>query len=125
MSFQTTIDDPIIKRVETAGKVRPHVKDKIVDEGGNVEPIGTPGELLVSGYLVQKGLVIRSFSKLSTDLIQLFDLDIGRTRNTPELSSREIQMTMRRYGCIQATRLSWTNKVTCGVRGSGFHRKLL
>ncbi|ETW75925.1 hypothetical protein HETIRDRAFT_436850 [Heterobasidion irregulare TC 32-1] len=55
VSFQTTIDDPIIKRVETVGKVRPHVKAKIIDEGGNVVPIGTPGELLVSGYLVQKG----------------------------------------------------------------------
>ncbi|THH19623.1 hypothetical protein EW146_g1581 [Bondarzewia mesenterica] len=51
----TTIHDPIVKRIETVGKVRPHVKAKIVDEEGNIVPIGTPGELLVSGYLVQKG----------------------------------------------------------------------
>ena len=55
VSFQTTPDDPIMKRVETVGRVRPHVKAKIVDPEGNIVPIETPGELLVSGYLVQKG----------------------------------------------------------------------
>lgn len=47
--------DPLIKRVETVGKVMPHVKAKIIDLNGDVVPIGTPGELLVSGYLLQKG----------------------------------------------------------------------
>ncbi|KAI0315583.1 acyl-CoA synthetase [Amylostereum chailletii] len=55
VSFQTTPTDPIIKRVETVGKARPHVKAKIVNPDGNIVPVGTPGELLVSGYLVQKG----------------------------------------------------------------------
>ncbi|TFY79539.1 hypothetical protein EWM64_g4473 [Hericium alpestre] len=55
VSFQTVPEDPLIKRVETVGRVRPHVKAKVVDEEGNVVPVGTPGELLVSGYLVQKG----------------------------------------------------------------------
>lgn len=45
----------MIKRVETVGKAHPHVKAKIVDKDGNIVPVGTPGELLVSGYLVQKG----------------------------------------------------------------------
>ncbi|KZW01515.1 acetyl-CoA synthetase-like protein [Exidia glandulosa HHB12029] len=55
VSFQTTPDDPLIKRVETVGKVQPHVKAKILDEQGNVVPIGQPGELCVSGYLLHKG----------------------------------------------------------------------
>ncbi|KAA1476602.1 acetyl-CoA synthetase-like protein [Dentipellis sp. KUC8613] len=55
VSFQTVPTDPLLKRVETVGRVRPHVKAKVVDEEGNIVPIGTPGELLVSGYLVQKG----------------------------------------------------------------------
>ncbi|KAL1745248.1 hypothetical protein HDZ31DRAFT_82110 [Schizophyllum fasciatum] len=55
VSFQTQPDDPLLKRVETVGKVRPHVKAKIVDADGNVVPRGTPGQLLVSGYLLQKG----------------------------------------------------------------------
>ncbi|KAI0065254.1 acetyl-CoA synthetase-like protein [Artomyces pyxidatus] len=55
VSFQTTATDPLSKRVETVGKVRPHIKAKIVDGKGDVVPVGAPGELLVSGYLVQKG----------------------------------------------------------------------
>ncbi|KAF8970222.1 hypothetical protein BDZ97DRAFT_1694974 [Flammula alnicola] len=55
VSFQTTPDDPIIKRVETVGKVQPHVKAKIVDPNGNVVDVGKPGEICVAGYLLQKG----------------------------------------------------------------------
>ncbi|KAL1700997.1 hypothetical protein EV121DRAFT_282959 [Schizophyllum commune] len=55
VSFQTVPEDPIIKRVETVGRVQPHVKAKIVDGNGNVVPVGTPGQLLVAGYLLQKG----------------------------------------------------------------------
>ncbi|CAL1708944.1 unnamed protein product [Somion occarium] len=55
VSFQTTPDDPVIKRVETVGKIHPHVSAKVVDIEGNVVPIGKPGELLVSGYSLQKG----------------------------------------------------------------------
>ncbi|KAJ3783271.1 acetyl-CoA synthetase-like protein [Lentinula aff. detonsa] len=55
VSFQTTPSDPIIKRVETVGKVLPHVKAKITDPKGNIVPVGVPGEVCVSGYLVQKG----------------------------------------------------------------------
>ncbi|KAH9077898.1 acetyl-CoA synthetase-like protein [Lactarius deliciosus] len=55
VSFQTTPEDSITQRVETVGRVRPHVSAKIVDPAGNVVPVNTPGELLVSGYLLQKG----------------------------------------------------------------------
>ena len=55
MTFQSTPDDPVLKRVETVGKVLPHVKAKLVDPEGRVVPVGTPGELLVAGYPLQKG----------------------------------------------------------------------
>ena len=55
VSFQTTPEDSITQRVETVGKVRPHVSAKIVGPAGDVVPVNTPGELLVSGYLLQKG----------------------------------------------------------------------
>ncbi|KAF9459754.1 hypothetical protein BDZ94DRAFT_1380660 [Collybia nuda] len=55
VSFQTTPADPIIKRVETVGKVQPHVKAKIIDLEGKVVPAGVPGEICVAGYLLQKG----------------------------------------------------------------------
>lgn len=55
VSFQTTPADPIKNRVETVGKIQPHVKAKIIDENGHIVPVGQPGELCVSGYNVQKG----------------------------------------------------------------------
>ncbi|KAF8189860.1 hypothetical protein K438DRAFT_1832207 [Mycena galopus ATCC 62051] len=55
VSFQTVPADPIIKRVETVGRVQPHVKAKLIDPDGNIVPVGTPGELCVAGYLLQKG----------------------------------------------------------------------
>jgi acyl-CoA synthetase (AMP-forming)/AMP-acid ligase II len=55
VSFQTTPEDPIIKRVETVGKVQPHVKAKIIDSDGNIVKVGRPGEICVAGYLLQKG----------------------------------------------------------------------
>ncbi|KIJ39009.1 hypothetical protein M422DRAFT_210533 [Sphaerobolus stellatus SS14] len=55
VSFQTVPSDPVKKRVETVGRVQPHVKAKVVDLKGDVVPVGTPGELCVAGYLVQKG----------------------------------------------------------------------
>lgn len=55
MSFQTNPDDPVIKRVETVGRPLPHVRAKIVNEQRETVPLGTPGEILVSGYLLQKG----------------------------------------------------------------------
>ena len=57
VSFQTTPADPIIKRIETVGKVQPHVKAKLIDPEGHVVPVGTPGEICVAGYLLQKGCV--------------------------------------------------------------------
>ncbi|KAJ7889720.1 hypothetical protein B0H13DRAFT_1626605 [Mycena leptocephala] len=55
VSFQTIPADPIIKRVETVGRVQPHVKAKLIDPDGNIVPVGTPGEICIAGYLLQKG----------------------------------------------------------------------
>ncbi len=55
VSFQSSIDDPIERRVSTVGRVQPHVEAKIVDAEGRIVPRGTPGELLTRGYLVMLG----------------------------------------------------------------------
>lgn len=68
MSFQTTPADSITQRVETAGKIRPHVMAKVVDPTGNVVPVDTPGGLLVSGYLLHKGFVLQSTRSSLADL---------------------------------------------------------
>jgi fatty-acyl-CoA synthase len=55
VSFQSSIGDPIEKRVSTVGRVHPHVQVKLVNESGEVVPIGESGEILTRGYSVMKG----------------------------------------------------------------------
>jgi fatty-acyl-CoA synthase len=55
VSFQTTPDDPIERRVSTIGRVHPHLEVKIVDAEGRIVPAGTPGELCTRGYSVMLG----------------------------------------------------------------------
>jgi fatty-acyl-CoA synthase len=55
VSFQTSCDDPLERRVSTVGRVHPHVEVKIVDAAGRVVPPGTAGELCTRGYSVMLG----------------------------------------------------------------------
>ena len=55
VSFQSFVDDPIEKRCETVGRVHPHLEVKIIDDEGQIVPVGTQGELCTKGYSVMKG----------------------------------------------------------------------
>lgn len=55
VSFQSSFDDPLDRRVTTVGRVQPHVEAKVVDAEFNTVPVGTPGELWTRGYLVMQG----------------------------------------------------------------------
>lgn len=55
VSFQSSTDDPIGKRVSTVGRVMPHLEIKIVDDEGQIVPVGTKGELCTRGYSVMMG----------------------------------------------------------------------
>ncbi len=56
VSTQTSVDDPLEKRVTTVGRVHPHVEVKVVDpETGRTVPRGEPGELCTRGYSVMTG----------------------------------------------------------------------
>ena len=55
VSFQSSTDDPVEKRVSTVGRVMPHVQVKIIDEEGRTQPIGQQGELCTRGYSVMQG----------------------------------------------------------------------
>ncbi len=52
VSTQTSITDPVVRRVETVGRVLPHTEIKVVNTDGRITPRGTPGELLTRGYCV-------------------------------------------------------------------------
>ena len=52
ISFQTSVDDPVERRVTTVGRALPHTEVKIADEDGRIVPVGQAGELLTRGYCV-------------------------------------------------------------------------
>jgi fatty-acyl-CoA synthase len=55
ISFQSSLDDPLERRVSTVGRVQPHVEVKIVDAQGRIVPAGQSGELCTRGYSVMRG----------------------------------------------------------------------
>ena len=55
VSFQSSTDDPLERRVATVGRVLPHLEVKIVDHDGSVLPVGERGELCTKGYSVMLG----------------------------------------------------------------------
>ena len=55
VSFQSSTEDPIDRRVSTVGRIHPHVEVKVVDANGRIVPRGEPGELLTRGYSVMLG----------------------------------------------------------------------
>jgi fatty-acyl-CoA synthase len=56
VSFQTSVDDPLERRVSTIGRVQPHLEVKIVDPNtGKIVPRGQAGELCTRGYSVMLG----------------------------------------------------------------------
>ena len=55
ISFQSSVDDTLERRVSTVGRVQPHLEVKIVDSVGRIVPRGHAGELLTRGYSVMLG----------------------------------------------------------------------
>ena len=55
VSTQTSVDDPLDRRVSSVGRVHPHLEVKIVDTEGRIVPRGTAGELCTRGYSVMLG----------------------------------------------------------------------
>ena len=56
VSLMTRTNDPIQKRIDTVGRLLPHVEAKVVDvlDKSKTLDVGERGELAVSGYLVMK-----------------------------------------------------------------------
>lgn len=55
VSFQTTADDPVDRRVDSVGRIHPHVEVRIADRDGNPVPRGVVAELHTRGYSVMRG----------------------------------------------------------------------
>ena len=55
ISFQSSTDDPLDRRVTTVGRVQPHAEVKIIGKDGRTVAVGEAGELCTKGYLVMRG----------------------------------------------------------------------
>jgi fatty-acyl-CoA synthase len=55
VSFQSSTDDPLQRRISTVGRIQPHLETKIVDSEGRIVRRGAPGELCTRGYSVMLG----------------------------------------------------------------------
>ena len=55
VSHMTDVDDSINYRVSTVGRIGPQLEVKLVDELGQLVPIGTQGEICIRGYAVMQG----------------------------------------------------------------------
>ena len=55
VSFQSSTDDSLARRVSTVGRIHPHVQVKIIDQEGRTVPVGEKGELCTRGYNVMSG----------------------------------------------------------------------
>jgi fatty-acyl-CoA synthase len=55
VSFQSSTDDPLERRVSTVGRIHPHLEVKLTGEDGRIVPRGLPGELCTRGYSVMRG----------------------------------------------------------------------
>ena len=55
VSFQSSHDDALERRVSTVGRILPHCEVKLIDAQGCIVPLGTAGELCTRGYSVMLG----------------------------------------------------------------------
>jgi fatty-acyl-CoA synthase len=55
VSFQSSVADPLERRVATVGRIQPHTEVKVIDSQGRIVPRGQPGELCTRGYSVMLG----------------------------------------------------------------------
>jgi fatty-acyl-CoA synthase len=55
VSFQSSPDDPLERRVSTVGRIQPHMEAKVIDADGKTLGRGEPGELCTRGYSLMLG----------------------------------------------------------------------
>ncbi len=55
VSFQSSVNDTLERRVTTVGRIQPHLEGKVVDGEGRTVPRGEAGELCTRGYSVMLG----------------------------------------------------------------------
>lgn len=116
ISFQTQMGDSFDVRINTVGRIHPHLQAKVVDEAGRTVAVGQRGELCVRGYSVMSGYweapeetdrAIDPSGWLHTGDLVVFDEDfvcrvVGRVkdminRGGENISPTEVEAYLIRY----------------------------
>jgi len=110
VSAMTTTDDPTEKRIDSVGRLMPHVEAKIVDpiERTKILPIGDRGEVAVSGYLVMKeywGAPERTAEVMISD-------DEGKIWMHVGISRLSLRMTVLTKSFRQEMKARWMQMAT-------------
>ena len=124
ISFQSSLDDPIERRVSTVGRIQPHLEVKVIDAEGRIVPIGLPGELCTRGYAVMRGYwedeartreAIDPAGWMHTGDLATIDAEgycniVGRVkdmliRGGENVYPREIEEFLQRHGKVQAVQV--------------------
>lgn len=96
VSCMTTPDDPLEKRLDSVGRLLPHVEAKIVSttDRDEVLPIGERGELVISGYNVMTGYW---GDKTRTDEVRIVEIDENGKRKVWMHTGDEASMDASGY----------------------------
>lgn len=84
VSTMTSTSDDIAARTQTIGRVMPHLEVKVIDEHGQVVPVGEPGELCTRGYSVMLGYWGDSEQTAET-------IDAGRWIHTGDIATMDTE----------------------------------
>lgn len=98
VSFQSFVDDSTKQRCETVGRVHPHLEVKVVDEAGNIVPVGKQGELCTRGYSVMKGYwndPVRTQDSIKDGWMFTGDLAVIDTQGFCSITGRVKDMIIR------------------------------
>ncbi len=123
VSFQSSADDPMERRVTTVGQIQPHLEVKLIDTDGATVRVGEKGELCTRGYAVMQGYwgdpartgeAIRD-GWMHTGDLAVIDADgycniVGRTkdmviRGGENLYPREIEEFLFRHPKVQSVQV--------------------
>ncbi len=94
VSFQSGVDDSFDRRVNTVGRIQPHLEAKIIDQHGRIVPVGQQGELCTRGYSVMLGYFEES--RLTSEV-----LDAAGWMHTGDLAALDEQGYCRIVGRLK------------------------
>jgi acyl-CoA synthetase (AMP-forming)/AMP-acid ligase II len=116
VSAMTTTDDPIEKRIDTVGRLLPHVRAKVVHpaDWSQTLKVGQRGELAVSGYLLMKGYwgdTTRTQQVMQPDKDGVMWMHTGDEASMDEDTSKSLEGSRTSSSKAERTFIRWRLRI--------------